>query len=373
MRPNDLIDRLDRAILAAENRSESTLSRLSTVEVSMRFKSAFLSLLAMTCVAQAEVVPGSQFSHGNWSGAGYTDDYGSFSHCAISTSYVSGNVLIFTVNIDATVNVAVSAPVETFMAEETFPVALIVDRRAPFYGNATAMDQKFAAVNIADFDRALESFRRGRTLVIQSKYGEVPFDLTGTSRALAATFDCAVRNQYYRSTPPQPTSVQVDPALLMQVAAGNITNLGVTDFTFLSAQEVAELFPDSDGTIQSVFWRSARLKMLSGVLVAQRAGATDLKAGDASDLAFLSGICGGDFVTGVRQIATEGREMREVRAACSSSGDMDEHYLTKFFFGDKIVYSWLWFEGADTNSSAMPSRDELSESSALHTASYLAD
>ena len=113
--------------------------------------------------------------------------------------------------------------------------------------------------------------------------------------------------------------------------------------------------------------------MLSGVLVAQRAGATDLKSGDASDLAFLSGICGGDFVTGVRQIANEGREMREVRAACSSSGEMDEHYLTKFFFGDKIVYSWLWFEGADTNSSAMPPRGDLSESSALHTASYLAD
>jgi hypothetical protein len=339
----------------------------------MRFRLILLKLLAMTCAAHAEAVPGSQFSYGNWSGAGYTDDSGAFSHCAISTSYVSGNVLIFTVNIDATVNVAVSAPVETFIAQETFPVALFVDRRAPFYGNATALDPRFAAVNVADFDRALESFRRGRTLTIQSKYGEVPFDLTGTSRALAATFDCAVRNQYYRASPKKLAKSQVDPALLMQVAASNITTLGVTDFTFLSNQEVNELFPGSDDTIQSVFWRSPSLKMLSGVLVVERAGASDLKSGDASDLAFLSGTCGGDFVTGIRQIGDAENEMREVRAACNSSGDKTEHYLTKFFFGDKIVYNWLWFDGSEANNSAVPSRKELSESVALHTARYLSE
>jgi hypothetical protein len=339
----------------------------------MRSITAFISVFLLPWSAAAEMVPGSQFSYGNWSGAGYTYDTGSFSHCAISTSYLSGNVLTFTVNGDATVNVAVSSPTDTFTVSEVFPVALYVDRRAPFYGNATALDARFAVMRVPDFDRALESFRRGRTLVVQSKYGDVPFDLTGTSRALAATFECAVRHQYYHAPSLPAASNQVDPALLMQVATGNITTLGVSDFSFLSSSEVRELFPGADPTVQSIFWRSRSLGLISGVLVSNRGDAIDLKSGDASDLAFLSGICDGDFVTGTREVPNSDLEMREVRAACKSGQATSEHFMTKFFLDDKVVYSWLWFEGAENQGNSMPPRKQMSESAALQTASYLSD
>lgn len=324
-------------------------------------------------IASADEIPGTRIYYGNWSGAAYTFDDGSFSHCVVSAAYNHGNTLFFSVNIDATVSVGVASPNEIFTPNQEFPVALYVDRRAPFYGNATAVDPTFAILTIADLDRALDSFRRGQTLVVQSQFGEVPFDLTGTSRALAMVFECAVQNQHYRAPAPAVSNNQLDPAVLMQVAAGNITALGVTDFEFLSGAEVLELFPKADPSIQRVFWRSPSLGLLSGVMVSPRGEVSDLKVGDANDLALLASLCGGDFVTGVRQLPEVKVDMREIRAACTAGESSSEHYLTKFFIGESIVYSWLWFEGGQAPSEGVPERKKMSESAALQTASYLAE
>lgn len=156
-------------------------------------------------------------------------------------------------NSDGTVKVGVISPTDVFTPDQEFPVALYVDRRSPFYGNAVALDSSFAVLNIADLDRALDSFRRGQMLVVQSQFGEIPFDLSGTSRALAMVFDCAVQNLNYRAPASAAVTNQVDPALLMQVATGNITTLRVTDFAFLTEAEVRELFPNATTSGQRIF------------------------------------------------------------------------------------------------------------------------
>lgn len=339
----------------------------------MRSLASFALSIFLASAAMADEIPGTQIGYGNWSGAAYTFDDGTFSHCVVSANYKHGNTLLFSVNGDGTVNVGVVSPTEIFTPDQEFPVALYVDRRAPFYGNAVALDTKFAVLNIADFNRALDSFRRGQLLVVQSQFGEVPFDLTGTSRALAMAFDCAVQNLNYRAPAPIVAANQLDPSVLMQVATGNITALGVTDFTFLSAAEMSEMFPNADPSIQKVFWHSPALGLLSGVMVVRRDGATDLKVGDASDLALLASLCGGDFVTGVRQLPEMKVNMREIRAACTAGETSSEHYLTKFFVGESIVYSWLWFEGGQAPADGAPERKRMSESAALQTASYLAE
>lgn len=338
----------------------------------MRFLVTFALYAAFVSLAVAEEIPGTSIKYGNWSGAGWTNDQGTFSHCSVAAEYVHGNTLIFSVNSDASVSVGVVSPSDTFMTNESFPVALFVDRRAPFYGNATAIDARFAVLNIADFDRALDSFRRGQLLLIQSKFGEVPFDLTGTSRALAAVYQCALANQSYRAPSSPQVSGSLDPAILMQVAAGNITAMGVSDFSFLTAQEVSEMFPNAAPGLQHVFWRSPTLGLVSGVVVSDRVPDADLKSGDPADLATLAEVCGGDFVSGVRQLPGE-VEMREIRAGCSTAESTSEHYLTKFFIGDKIVYSWLWFEGDDVSRETAPARRQMSEDAAVQTASYLAE
>lgn len=339
----------------------------------MRCFALFALSFFMSHAAWGDEIPGTGIVYGNWSGAAYTFDDGTFSHCVVSAVFNHGNTLFFSVNEDATVTVGVSSPTDIFTPNQEFPVALFVDRRAPFYGNAVAPSPTFAVFNIADFDRALDSFRRGQTLVVQSQFGEVPFDLTGTSRALSMAFDCAVQNLQYSAPAPAVANHQVDPAILMQVATGNITALGVTDFTFLSGAEMSELFPNADPSVPKVFWRSSNLGLLSGVVVGSRDGASDLKVGDAEDLANLAKLCSGDFVTGVRQLTEVAVEMREIRAACTTAESSSEHYLTKFFVGENIVYSWLWFEGGKAPAEGAPERKKMSESAALQTASFLAD
>lgn len=319
--------------------------------------------------AFAEMIPKTNFYYGSWQGAAYTsDETGRFSHCAISAQYNHGNTLLMSINADATVNVAVQTPEETFTENEEFPVALYIDRRQPFYGNAWATDSRFAILTLNDIDSALLSLKKGRTLIVQSKYGEVPFDLSGTSRALEATLQCAVQNQHYSDTAPQNIAQLVDPALLMQVATGTITKLGASDFLFLSEAEMLELYPNA--TAQKVFWSSPSLNLLAGVLVVEAKPDVSLKASDTNDLSLLSNLCSGDFVTGVRQVIDQNVEMREISAKCKETDGKSEHYLTKFLLNGKQIYTWLWFlDEPDTPSNA--SRSLMAQDAAIYAASYI--
>jgi hypothetical protein len=296
-----------------------------------------LTALLPMQVAKADEIKGSEFGYGNWTGAGYTfDQGGTFSHCAISAAFKSGNNLYFSVGIDATVSVAVQTPIATYIEGERFPVAVYVDNRPPFFGEARAVDNQFAVLTIQQFDRALDSFKRGRVLVVESKYGSVPFDLSGTARALSQTLQCAINYRDYREQTPE-IAPKVDPALLMQVAVGTITTLGVNDFNFLTKSEIKDIFPDMGADNQSVFWTSEALNLLSGVSVFGRGNNEDLKTTDANDLSYLASLCGGDIATGARLIPAQQIEMREIRATCVEAGEITEHYLTKFHFGDKVV------------------------------------
>ena len=93
----------------------------------MRCLSSFLFAAFVPISCLADEIPGTLISHGNWSGAGYTFDDGTFSHCVVSAQYNHGNTLFFSVNIDASVRVGVSTPAETFSPLQEFPVALYVD------------------------------------------------------------------------------------------------------------------------------------------------------------------------------------------------------------------------------------------------------
>ena len=152
-----------------------------------------LTCLLVTSVAQAEVIQGSDFSHQNWSGAAYTfEGTGQFSHCAVSAGYVSGDELLMSVNADATVTVGVVSATWRMTPGQSLDARLTVDRRAPFFGTANAINEQFAALVLPDIDAALTALKRGRTLVVETSVGQGTYDLTGTSRALDKTLQCAV-------------------------------------------------------------------------------------------------------------------------------------------------------------------------------------
>lgn len=322
-------------------------------------------------MAFADMIAGTDFGYGSWQGAAYTaNDTGAFSHCAISAKYNHGNTLYMSVNADATVSVAVQTPSSTFTAEEEFPVALYIDRRKPFYGNAWASDDRFAMLTLDETELAIESLKWGRTLVIGSKYGDIPFDLSGTARALNATINCAIANDGFEKRVVIADAPTVDPALLMQVATGTITTMGANDFTFLTETEVKDLFPDYSG--QSVFWSSDSMNLLAGVLVTKGKEGASLKETDTADIGMLSEMCSGDFVTGVRQALEKSVDLREISAKCITDERKSEHFLTKFQVGDRIIYSWLWFSD-EAGEAPSPKRSEFAKDAALYAASMIVE
>ena len=118
----------------------------------MRIHGVLFGLASFPFVANAELISGSAIRYGNWSGAAYSyDTTGTFSHCAISAVYNSGETLILTVNEDATVSVGVISPNLNMTVGQTFPVALYIDNRSPLFGTAEALDANFAALRLDDF------------------------------------------------------------------------------------------------------------------------------------------------------------------------------------------------------------------------------
>ncbi|MCR9151233.1 MAG: hypothetical protein NXH83_13745 [Rhodobacteraceae bacterium] len=338
----------------------------------MRTRQLCFALMLASSTAVADPIPGSAFKVGNWEGGAYSfDDTGAFSHCSISAGYISGDTLYFTVNRQATVTVAVGSPGLTGIpVGQSFPVALYVDRRAPFYGTATVLLDGFAALEIPEFDRALESFKRGYVLTIQGAGREGQYDLTGTFRALEATRQCAIRYFNYASAPSAPAPAPVDKTVTFQLATTVLTGLGIQDFRFLSQSELDEI-----GQSNSVAWVAPDYGLFGwSLLVPREPGQDDLRATDAGDTAYLAQGCNGDYATSARSIALkDGDSARELRLICSDADGEAEHFVSKFFAGDFVVYNALTFVPGQGDRPADKAPPQWSEDATLRAASFFAD
>ncbi len=331
-------------------------------------------LMMLATAAYAEYIPGSDIQIGNWKGAAYTyDDTGAFSHCAVSASYVSGDTLLLSVNENATVTVGVVSPGLKLQPGQQIPVALYIDRRAPFYGSAVAVDTDFATLVLPDFANALTALQKGRTLVIESTAGSGTYDLTGTFRALNQTLDCAVRHLNYRakpnaSAPPvdqASSSSPVDKTLLFQVATGMIADMGISDFVYLSEADTKALF-NSD----AVAWNSPSMGILGGVVAVSANGLEQLRQTDAEDLAFLSEACEGEVATTARNVSMTDYQSRELRSICVEGDSSTESLLNKTLVGETVLYTLLVFDS--TSQFSEPSvRQDMSEQAAFRAASFV--
>jgi hypothetical protein len=323
----------------------------------------------LSVCASAEQIPGSEFSYQNWQGQAWTfAGTSTFSHCAISTPYVTGDILILSVNADGTVGLGVQSSGLRLTAGETFPVTLTVDSRPPIYATATAAASDFAGLHIPNFDEAMTALKKGRLLRIDSAVGQASYDLTGTFHALDAAKECAFRNMSYNAAPPPslaPTSV--DKTVLFQIATQMISDLHVTDFNYMTEQEGLAAF-ETDG----VFWTSSSNGLVGGIASVPKGSLLTLSETDGSDVAFLSKRCGGDLATTFRSIPATDVLIREIRAVCIKSGVVTESHMTKALIGDTVVYTMLIFNGAAEQSSPI-SRDELSANVAIKSASFIID
>lgn len=338
----------------------------------MRLPSLLVALSLTISTAHSAEIPGSALQVGNWDGAAFTaDETGYFSHCAISADYVSGDRLHFSVNREASISVAVYSPALVGLPiGQSFPVSLFVDRRPPFFGTATILLDGFAGLKIADFHRAIETFKRGYVLTVQGAGREGQYNFAGTFRALEATRECAIRYFNYAAAPSVPTPQQVDKTVIFQLATTVLTGLGIQDFRFLSQAELDEM-----GHSNSVAWVAPEHGLLGwSLLVPREPGQDDLRTTDAGDTAYLARGCAGDYASSARAIELDaGRTARELRVICSEKNDEVEHFVSKFFTGDFIVYNALTFVSGRGDKPRERSPSQWSEDATLRAASYFAE
>lgn len=327
-----------------------------------------LILLASFGTVNATMIPGSTYSYGNWTGAAYVQETtGLFSHCAISAGYLSGDSLLFSVNRDMTISVGVINPNLNLAVGQEFPVALYVDRRQPIFGTATAISSDFAVLHIQEFDRAMESFRRGFQLTIQSPLGTGVYSLEGTFRALDAAMQCARSYQNHGVTARgQGTEVGLaDRTTLFQIATEMISELQLGEFRYLSAAESRDITH-----LESVLWISESTGISGGVFLAPAGQTTTLRETDGGDINYITSNCEGEIATTARDLSAEVVDAREIRTLCVQGDSQTESRLTKFFVGDQILYVLLSFEMADIHSER-EERRSVSEGVVVRAASYV--
>jgi hypothetical protein len=340
-------------------------------ELSKLFKLFLLSVcvLMQGSFAQAELIRGSAISFENWSGGGYTNDTtGAFSHCVVSANYLSGDTLHFSVTRDGSVGVGVTSPNLNLSPGSQFPVALYVDRREPIYGTANAADVNFATLFIPDLEKALNAFRRGRTLVIEGQGLRGEYDLAGTFRALDQVTNCAINFYSFMQAPDenQIISTNVETSFLYQIATRTITSFGITDFEFDDAETIAALGLGE----QTVRWTASELGVAGTIIAVNHEIGTDIRSTDAVDIQYVASFCDDEFASTTRNLSEDGHQIREIRVLCVSPGQETEHYISKFLSGDLVIYTWFQFDGAATLPSGGNTQSEASNA-AISAASFV--
>lgn len=315
---------------------------MKTKRIGLAVSAIFFTVLP--CLAAAQDIPGSYFAYGNWSGEAYLDSQtGAFSHCAVSASYLSGDMLIFSISRDGVIGVGVASPTLNLQPGSSFPVSIVVDRRRPYFGTAVALDNDHASVFIDDLDAALDAFRRGFTLTVEGVSMRGQYDLTGTFHALERMTRCAIENYAYvrpQAAPsPQPPTSTIDQAILYQVASQTISSFGIRDFEFATMDELAVA-----GFGANVVRWSARHSGVAATILAVAVNENEaLRDSDAGDTQFLAGQCSDEYVTSARNLSEVDFDIREIRVLCAGESNITEHYLNKFRVGDHHVYTWFEF------------------------------
>ena len=335
------------------------------------------NILASVCVvsllclapAKAEQIRGSYYSYGNWGGAAYTNDRtGEFSHCTVSAAYQSGDSLFFSVNRTATISVGVASPaIRQLSSGAKVPVSIYVDRRPPFFGTATVISDDFAVLEIPEFQRALDAFKKGYTLVVEGGGLRGVYDLTGTFRALSKALQCARTYYNFAAKAPAPSTSGSDKTRTFQLASMIISELGIKSFRFLTPKELQE-----KNWQNTVAWVSPELGISGLSLIMPRAQVDNLRQTDPQDTQWLASGCDGDYAATSRGVDTNSGTnlVREIRLLCDTETGESELFLSKMFSGSEIVYTMLRFDTGFSARGTSSSPADLSEQAALVAARY---
>lgn len=141
-----------------------------------------------------------EFQLYGWTIGAYSHDQGGgFSHCGASVPYKNGISLVFVVGADFHWRMAFANSAWRLALGSTYPVQYQIDTGTVVSATAVALSPEMAAVDLLDSQSLFEAFRRGYQLKVGAAGETFVFNLTNSSKALAATINCTQRFAEARS------------------------------------------------------------------------------------------------------------------------------------------------------------------------------
>ena len=151
-----------------------------------------------SCLVQAVVVtaacaagPFGTIRVGAWIGGAYTDDSGSFSHCAAGSDYASGVSLVVGRNASNSWLLGFGSPRFRYTKGDTIPIDVTFDGQSQARLFATAGSQALATAILPP--NVARDFQKSSLMVATAGGTTFQFNLTSTGPLLAALANCVTR------------------------------------------------------------------------------------------------------------------------------------------------------------------------------------
>ncbi|MGY4283490.1 S1-C subfamily serine protease [Bradyrhizobium sp. LM2.7] len=160
----------------------------------MWLKSSVVALLLQVCITGAGNAAGpfGSVNIGNWIGGAFSnDETGAFSHCAATTPYANGVILVVGYNAAGTWSLAFASPGYRFNKGENAAIDVIFDGQEQARLFATAYQPNMlTAVMPANVVR---TFQKASLMVATAGRTVLNFDLTSTGPVIAALANCVTK------------------------------------------------------------------------------------------------------------------------------------------------------------------------------------
>ncbi|MGY8633077.1 S1C family serine protease [Bradyrhizobium sp. 14AA] len=129
---------------------------------------------------------------GNWIGGAFSnDETGAFSHCAATTSYANGVILVVGYNAAGTWSLAFASPSYRFNKGENAAIDVIFDGQEQARLFATANQPNMLTAVMPP--NVVRAFQKASLMVATAGRAVLNFDLTSTGPVIAALANCATK------------------------------------------------------------------------------------------------------------------------------------------------------------------------------------
>lgn len=160
----------------------------------MRLKSFIVASLLQVGIAGAAHAAGpfGTVNVGNWIGGAFSNDQtGAFSHCAATTPYANGVILVVSQNAAGTWSLAFASPGYRFNKGENAAIDVTFDgqEQARLYATAYQSNMLTAIMPL----NVVRTFQKASLMVATAGRAVLNFDLTSTGPVIAALSNCVTR------------------------------------------------------------------------------------------------------------------------------------------------------------------------------------